>query len=318
MQILTFILIIFTLLSPVFFWMYLLQSFPHLEVWRKQFLIGLTVGAVTTLPLVYNDFWIIWGFLENIFFQFAYISGSFLGFEIFISLTLFFSIIFIVSVASIYFMRKKMQSYYISSCIWYIILIWVYSIIMYWLYYILWSSSSWESINFWGYVFQGFALVLGYYIIISLLEEGVKYFWNTEVLRWDMRNFSKIIWFACVSGLGFAFFENILYAYSFYVSSSWLSGVFQPIFFRSIFTVSLHILCAILLASGLYIFSKHRLKTKYMYLSLFSLSWWALLAHALFNTALTYWYMWVIFIYIFALYICVVYVTAEWWAENKM
>jgi len=318
MQILTFLLIAFTLLSPVFFWMYLLQSFPHLWVWRKQFFIGIIAGAMMTLPLVYNDIWVMGGVLDSIFFSFSYISESFFGLEILMRLSLFFGIIFISWAGFLYFKNKNIHKSYISACIGFILLIAICSVVMYIVYSLLWSSAHGETLSIWDYIFQGFALIFWYYMIISILEEGLKYFWNTQVLIGNMNNFYKIIWFACASGLGFSFFENILYAYSFYMNSSWLSGVFQPIFFRSIFTVSLHILCAILLASGLYIFSKHALKTKYMYLALFSLSWWALLAHALFNTAMTYWYVWVIFLYIFALYICVVYVTAEWWAENKM
>jgi len=241
-----------------------------------------------------------------------------LGLEIFLSLLVFFAVIFILTMICFYILDRKIYATYISSCIGFTLIAVASSVSIYGLYFFMWSSESGLSTNFWGYIFQGFALIFWYYMIISLLEEGLKYFWNTQVMRWNMPDLYTILWFACATGLGFAFFENILYAYNFYMNSQSTQGIFELIFFRSIFTVSLHILCAILLASGLYIFSIQRHKTRQMYLMLFALSGGAILSHSLFNTALTYGYMGVIFLYIFALYICIVSITAEWWAESSL
>ena len=208
-------------------------------------------------------------------------------------------------------MKKKIVHPFLISFLWYTALIAMCSVPMYFVYYSLWSSSNWEVVISWDYVFQGFALIFWYYIIIALLEEGLKYFWNSQLTLLEDKSLYRTIWFACTIWLGFAFFENIFYVYNFLISSSSWDGLFQLVFFRSIFTVSLHILCAILLAGGLYLFqtiksSKHR-----MFWALLGLWWWAILAHAMFDVALSYGYLWVIFLYVFALYISVVFVSSS-------
>lgn len=317
MQIFTFLGIFFTLLSPVFFWMYVLQSFPNLGIWRKQFFIGMGAGVLTTLPLIYDNVWIIGELVEDIFFSFSYISESFLGIEIFIRIFLFFSLISLWILAFIYYKKRYFSVSFIKYFLWYTCIIGIFIFFIYIIYVTLWSSNSWEIIRPWDYVFQGFALILWYYIIVSLLEEGLKYFGNTQVLLWETGNFYNVVWYACVVWLGFAFFENILYAYNYYSTSMWFDWIFQLIFFRSVFTVSLHILCAILLAVGLYIFSNAITIKKQFLVGLFWLWGGAILSHAFFDVALSYGYLGVIFIYVFALYVTVVCVTGnEWWVEN--
>jgi hypothetical protein len=311
MQILTFIGITLTLLSPIFFWVYIFRSFPNLGIWRKQFFIGIGAWALSTLPLIYTNFWLVWNLVENIFFSFSYISQSILGVEVFLRIFLFFLIIFILGLIIIYVKKWNIWMIFLRACIWYSALIAGFSFFIYIVYSILWSSTAGVSISPWDYVFQGFALIFWYYIIISLLEEGLKYFWNTQVLFWEKNNYYKIIWYACTVWLGFAFFENILYSYEYYQRSRSFEGILQLVFFRSIFTVSLHILCAILLAAGLYIFSSAQHSQQRIYLALFGLWGWAIISHAFFDIALSYGYMGVIFLYIFALYITVVYITGE-------
>lgn len=317
MQIVTVTFITLVLLSPILFWMYILQSFPHLGVSRRQFFIGIWAWAITTLPLIYNDFWIVSSLLENIFFSFSYISQSIFWLEIFIRIFLFFACIFLLGSLLIFFKKHAISKSYLRSCLWFSVLIASSSVIIYLAYFILWSSVQGESITSWDYVFQWFALIFWYYVIISLLEEGLKYFWNNQVLLWSSRNMHKVIWFACASWLGFAFFENLLYTYSYYQGSNWFEGLFQLVFFRSIFTVSLHILCAILLAAGLYVFSNSFGVSRKIYFALFWLGGGAIFSHAFYDIALTYDYIGVIFLYTFALYVAVVYITNEWWAENS-
>jgi RsiW-degrading membrane proteinase PrsW (M82 family) len=51
-----------------------------------------------------------------------------------------------------------------------------------------------------------------------------------------------------VVALGFSFFENILYAYSFISLQGVEQELLRLVFFRSFFTVALHVLCAMLVA----------------------------------------------------------------------
>ena len=317
MEIFTLLLIALTLLSPIFFWMYILQSFPSLGIWRKQFFMGIWAGALTTLPLIYSDFWIVGGLIESIFFSLSYISESILWFTIWLRLLLFFILVFILGYWFIYLKKHIIPRSYIRSCIWYSVLILGFSFTIFFVYSIFWNPIDGEMVTSWDYVFQWFALIFWYYIIISLLEEGLKYFWNSQALLGGTKNFYKLIWYACATWLGFAFFENLLYSYSYYQQIDWLEGLFQLVFFRSVFTVSLHILCAILLAAWLYIFSQSSWDKKRMCISLLWLWWWAILSHAFFDIALSYEYIGVIFLYVFTLYITVVYITNEWWAESN-
>jgi len=317
MQIFTFLGLFFTLLSPVLFWMYVLQSFPNLGIWRKQFFIGIGAGALSTLPLIYNNIWIIGWLVEDIFFSFSYISESFLGVEIFIRIFLFFALISLWIIAFIYYNKWHFSVICMKYIFWYTSIIAAFIFIIYIIYVILWTSSSGEIIRSWDYIFQGFALIFWYYIIVSLLEEGLKYLWNTQALLWESESFYKLLWYACVVWLGFSFFENILYVYSYYTASEWFDWIFQLTFFRSVFTVSLHILCAILLAAWLYTFAYAATSKKKILLGLCCLWGGAILSHAFFDVALSYGYLGVIFIYVFALYITVVYLTGnEWWAES--
>lgn len=312
MQIFTLICTLILLFSPIFFWQYILYSFPSLGVGRRQFLLGIFIGALTTLPLFYSDIWILWRMLDNIFFSLLYILEGFLWFWLVWSLGLFFSLFFGLSCVYSYYRNKKVPFYILRLFGGFLWLVLFFSCLIYVTVFILWTWSGWEIVESWDFVFQGFAMIFWYYIIVSLLEEGLKYFWNMNLTQ-NKNHFYIIIWYACVIGLGFAFFENILYSYNYYQNQASFDGIFQLVFFRSVFTVSVHILCAIVLAGALYIYINTPMPLIKTYITLIGLWWISIFSHAFFNIALTYGYMWYMFFYLFALYIAVVYLTSHEW-----
>jgi RsiW-degrading membrane proteinase PrsW (M82 family) len=130
---------------------------------------------------------------------------------------------------------------------------------------------------------------MSYYIVISLLEEGVKYASNINTLpREQNRSFPAMLASGAVVALGFAFFENILYAYSYLQAYGVESEVLRVAFFRSLFTLALHVLCTMLLSAGFYMLLVLRGKYNKAYLLFGVLSSLAIISHMFFDVALTF------------------------------
>jgi len=171
------------LLLPLFFWMYVFSSFDHLEVSRKQFLIGLWAGALWTLPLIFNNMFILWNLIEEIFFALSFIHESVLGLSVVWSMGLFFLIMMILSLGvSILLTKKVATKKYIYSFLGLLWLLSISSILLYFLSFITPGNNSDIAIESGSFVFLGIAWVVSYYIIISLLEEWTKYISSLSIV----------------------------------------------------------------------------------------------------------------------------------------
>jgi len=308
MEIISFIFTLLLLLSPLFFWYYIFQNFPQLQVGRSQFILWICVWALVTLPLAYSNFLILWSIIQEVFMQYSYLSESFLWIWLTAQLLMLFIFFFWVSLSFSYYLlwKKSLSLLRNYIALWFLIIL--FCLISYILILVFWNSSQWKILNLWDYAFQGAIVIFWYYIIVSLLEEWLKYIWNITYI-WNSDNIYKVVGYACVIGLGFAFFENIFYSYQYYQSYGSIDGIFELIFFRSIFTVSVHILCAILLAVWIFLALNFSVRNIKLYLMLVLVWWASIVFHGVFNLALTYWYTGIIFLYIFMLYITVVYVS---------
>lgn len=310
-DIITLLFSVIILLFPLLFWMYIFTSFDHLWVSRLQFIIGIIAWVFTTLPLVFENTFILWGLIEEIFFTLSFISSSFLGIGIFIQLILFFTIIFCsLFFVNYIFFQKNIFKFH--SSIWgFVILLWVFSFLIF-LLYIFWKNiSPLTSIESGSFVFSGLWAIAGYYIVISLLEEGMKYFSSLNI-SWERQtlSFEKMLVCWAVIALGFSFFENILYAYGYILSNGIDGWLLHLVFFRTLFTISLHVLCSMLLAAWFYILIMLPAKYSKAYLLFFMFSCMSILSHAFFDIAITFWYIAVVFFYIFFLYLLVWYITS--------
>lgn len=301
------------LLLPLFFWMYVLSSFGHLGVSRKQFLFGLWAWVLATLPLLYNDMFIVWKMIEEIFFSLSFVSSSFLGVWFFWNIGLFFVIMFLISflIWKIVFKKIQLQKYLISF-FWIICLLGVFSILLYIASILWWNSVSDMKIESGSFVFIGILWITSYYIVISLLEEWIKYISNISILsQKNTLSFASMLASWAVVALGFAFFENILYSYSYIVLHGIEIELLRIAFFRSLFTVALHVLCAMLISWGFYMLLVLRWKYDKAYLLFFVFTLLSILSHAFFDVAITFWYIGVVFIYLFMLYLVMWYITSS-------
>lgn len=311
-----FIILIFSgvlLLLPLLFWMYVFSNFKHLGVSRKQFLFGIWAWALATLPLLYDNMFIIWERIEEIFFSLSFMSESLFGMSVFWHMWIFFLIITLFSfwIWNIFCNKIEIQKYIISF-LGLLFILGVFSILMYVISLFWANNTSSIAIESGSFVFAGVIWITGYYIVISLLEEWMKYISNLSTLsKKNILSFSSMLANGAVIALGFAFFENILYSYSYIVLNGVESELLQIIFFRSLFTVALHVLCAMLISGGFYMLLTLRWKYNKAYFLFFLFTFISIISHAFFDIALTFWYVGVVFIYLFMLYLLAGYITSS-------
>ncbi len=312
MEILTLIFAWIVLLLPLIFWMYIFIVFEHLGITRRDFFIWIVAGVFTTLPLVYSEFIFFWPLIEETFFQLSFIGNDFFGFMLFGKIFTFFAGIFLVLILlSKYILRKNVRKF-IYSAAWYSMIILLSCILIYVIYF--WLFDVWgdaDPVYSWNLVFSWLWAIAWYYIVVSLLEEGMKYLWNVHFLttKNTQIHFSRVLVLSAVVALWFSFFENILYTYIYYSNSGtdWLVSL---VFFRSLFTVSLHILCSMLLLTAFYMILVMRKQYKKSYILFFLFSSISIGAHMLFDVSLSFWYTFMVLFYLFALYILLVFISS--------
>lgn len=308
-EIIILILCVITLLLPLVFWSYIFTTFFVSGITKLQFLLWIAVGALASIPLVFHDAFFLWDILWNIFLA---LWNSWL-FSLVINFFIMFSGIFFVYFLGGYLFQQNKRNFWFSYLIsilaifLFILLLSVSALILQYIFpyktngVTLWYGGIVSFFSIWG--------IIGYYIVISLLEEGNKYISGLSFSgRWDyFQVLGKYISMSACIALGFAFFENILYSYS-YFQSSWISfGLLKLVFFRSVFTIILHLVCSILFALGFW-YILHISK-----ISIRKLTWFlaftllATVSHVVFDSLLSFGYLWVIFVYVGFIYLLISY-----------
>jgi RsiW-degrading membrane proteinase PrsW (M82 family) len=157
-----------------------------------------------------------------------------------------------------------------------------------------------ESITFGNIIFNSFKLIIFYYIIVAFIEESSKHFNFLQSSVLYIKSVKEGVLYAIFVALGFSLIENMLYLYNYY-STYWVNWELLNIyFFRSIFSVIVHILSSSVVA---YYFSKALLLYRQKDLSLSYLkifSFWLLISillHLFFDVALTLWFTVIMFFY---------------------
>jgi len=228
--------------------------------------------------------------------------------------------IFIFSVLFKHSIYKFIQKY-VSALLVYFIVILLGSVIIYLAGRYMPEGNPMIQVQYIRYAFISFWWIVWYYIIVSLLEEWIKYFWTHGVVRENKKIlFIDFILVACAVALWFSFVENIVYTYS-YAS---LLGVdywlLQVIFFRSIFAMILHIVGVIFMASWFWylLFSEYpALKRGKAFAICVSVS---LISHTLFDVSLTYNYIGFIFLYVILIYLTLTYLLThqeQWFVDSQ-
>lgn len=277
------------------------------------------MGAISTIPFVYHEKLFFGSFLEKIFFHLSTIQFSFFWEWLYFSLGLFFLSAWGIMFAISYFFQEKKKAFFsilsLSAIAFFALLVlWVGLIALF--SGGLKQDYSSIAVGFWSFSFATLGLIVSYYIIISFLEEWLKFL---SSLGFSGRAdyfvvFQKFICLSACIALGFAFYENILYTWSF-ASGKWLSdGIVGLVFFRSVFSVILHLVSSLLFALGFwYIFhaSKNLLTQIASFVLVASLG---LASHVFFDVFLTFGYIWYVFFYIVGIYLFLSYLTTT---ENQ-
>jgi RsiW-degrading membrane proteinase PrsW (M82 family) len=298
-----------TLLSffPIVIWAYIFSYIDNDNINKKRFFIWIIWWALSVVPILYMD-----RLLEiinvkylNIFYFISNISDFFSSIEFWFSLALFFLVIITISFllwAFIHFF-KKIFSVYVQNIVIFLIFIVFISFLVFLLNipltWIDFEVSGW--IKFWDIIFNSFKLIIFYYLLVAFIEETSKHFnfLQSSILHID--SIKTWVLYAVFVALWFSLVENVLYLYNIYIINWWISWeLLKTYFFRSIFSVIVHVLCSSVVA---YYFSKALLLYREKnfsipYLKIFS--FWLLISiilHLIFDVALTLGFWFIMFIY---------------------
>lgn len=302
------IYIILALISffPIVIWAYIFSYIDDNPLNKKRFFVGVIWGALSVVPILYMD-----KILEvlnfkylNIFYFVSQIKWLFTSFEFWLSLSLFLFVIVLFSFLLWWFAFKfkEIIKIYFKNILVFLVFIALLSVTIFFL-NIIFSKMDFaisESIAFWNIIFNSFRLIVFYYLLVAFIEEASKHFNFLQSSALYIKSIKDWVLYAIFVALWFSLIENMLYLYNYY-STTWLNGELVKIyFFRSAFSVIVHILSSSVVA---YYFSKALLLYRhhdlsFSYLKIFS--FWILvsiLLHLFFDVALTLWFSFVMFIY---------------------
>ena len=298
-----------TLLSffPIVIWAYIFSYIDNNDINKKRFFIWLVWWALSVIPILYLD-----KLLEilnikylNIFYFISNISDFFSSLEFWFSLALFFLVIITISFllwAFLHFFRK-IFSVYVQNIVIFLIFIVFISFLVFilniWLSWIDFEVSG--NIKFGNIIFNSFKLIIFYYLLVAFLEETTKHFNFLQSSILHIKSIKTWVLYAVFVALWFSLVENVLYLYSIYINNWWISWeLLKTYFFRSIFSVIVHVLCSSVVAfyftKALLLYRKKNFSIPY--LKIFS-TWLSIsiLLHLIFDVALTLGFWFIMFIY---------------------
>ena len=307
------IIIGFISLIPIVVWGYIFSYIDSSKLSRKRFVVWLIGWAISVIPILFLEKLLesSWFNFLNIFEKITQTSSLLWAFEFNISLTLFLFILAWVAFIAISWTdrSKKTLRIYLKNILifsWIISVLTVF-ILLFWITGV-WAQSIQNGNHFWEIAFDTVKLVIFYYILIAFIEEASKHFNFLQSSILHIKNIQQWVLYAIFVALGFAFIENILYFHTLY--STWgltmeLSSIY---FYRSIFSVMLHILCSSIVW---YSFSKAHLqytakRLNFAYIR--TLSLWLFIAvflHLLFDLSLTFGLTFMIIVYFIGWYLYV-------------
>jgi len=302
------IYIILALISffPIVIWAYVFSYIDDNPLNKKRFFIGVLWWSLSVVPILYMD-----RILEildfkylNAFHYIYQIKSFFSSLEFWMSLSLFLLVIVLFSFIFWWFVHKFREVFkiYLKNILVFLVFILLLSVVVFIL-NIIFSKFDFnisETIYFWDIIFNSFKLIVFYYLVIAFIEESSKHFNFLQSSVLQINSIKDWVLYAIFIALGFSLVENMLYLYNFY-TVYWLnSELLKLYFFRSAFSVIVHILSSSVVA---YYFSKALLLYRNKDLSLPYLKiflFWLLISillHLFFDVAMTMWFSLVMFIY---------------------
>ncbi|MDD5213466.1 MAG: PrsW family glutamic-type intramembrane protease [Candidatus Gracilibacteria bacterium] len=323
----TFLIIVISFL-PILLWAYVFSYFDNSALSRTRFVFGLGAGIISVVPILYFSdlinslslpFLNVFSALHNIstfsssFFFFASIFSFFsflLVLSLFAGLVSFykqisFKNLFILYLKNLFYIASFLA---LSSAVIYVLNL-VFSQIPFF------SNTRDLGVNFGDIAFSSLKLIIFYYILVGIIEELSKYlgFFSSSFLY--IKTVRTGVLYAVFVALGFSLAENILYFKNIFDNVGLNGQLVTTYFFRSIFSVILHVLCSFIVA---YYFSQALIKyrnldIRFPYIKVFfSGLLVAIILHMIFDIALTFGFTFFIFLYLIGAYL---YITGVFYKE---
>jgi len=305
LQIITILLITLISLFPIVIWAYIFSYIDDNSLNKKRFLVWIIWWALSVFPILYMDKIISFTNFDylNIFYFIHNIWDFTSVIQLIISLSIFLIFLVIISFLLWSFTHKFKEIILI-----YLKNILVFLVLIVWLWFLAYIFNKFMPFNFnidnpswfWKIIFDSFKLIIFYYLLVAFIEESSKHFNFLQSSVLYINTIKTWVLYAIFIALWFALVENILYLYNIY-TVKWIGvELISTYFFRSIFSIMVHILTSSVVA---YYFSRalilYRSKElSFPYLKIF-LTWLiaSILLHLVFDVALTLWFSFVIIIY---------------------
>ncbi|MDD4151466.1 MAG: PrsW family glutamic-type intramembrane protease [Candidatus Gracilibacteria bacterium] len=325
----TFIIMMISLL-PILLWAYIFSYFDNSENNRIRFFLGIGAGIFSVIPILYFgdliDF-LSFPFL-NVFSYIHNISSFSSSLLFFLSILLFSSSLLFLSIfAGIISFYKKIKFknlmiLYFKNFIFFCLFLLLSSISIYILNYLFnlipffYLNRENLGINFGEIAFSSLKLIIFYYILVGIIEELSKYlgFFSSSYIY--INSVKTGVLYGVFVALGFSLAENILYLQNIFDTNGFSGKLITTYFFRSIFSVMLHVLCSFVVS---YYFSKALIKyrglnLKFPYIKTFFFGLLvSIILHTFFDVALTFGLTFFIFLYFIGGYF---YITNIFYKDN--
>lgn len=319
------IILILIAFFPIVIWAYVFSYIDDAHTNRYRFFMGIFWGALSVVPILYMPELAAifsWSYV-NVFAFLPQISSFFTSLNFWVSLSVFLLLVVLFSFSfwSIFQKIKNIVIIYLKNIL---VFLWFIGVLVGVIYVIqLWSSSLWLEKNidapiaFWEILFSSLKLVIFYYVVVAFIEEASKHFNFLQSSILQITTIKDGVLFAIFVALGFAFIENILYFYPLYQQGGISSELLKVYFFRSIFSVIVHVICSSVVA---YYFSKAYITYKGKDLSIPYIKMFgygigvSVLLHLIYDVALSVWFGFIMFIYFIFGYL---YVSSIFYKEGE-
>ncbi|MCH2188292.1 PrsW family intramembrane metalloprotease [Candidatus Gracilibacteria bacterium] len=310
-----FLLLGFISFLPIVVWAYVFSYIDDDPRNRKRFFMGIFGGVCAGLPILFFPL-LLDRFNISGLNVFSYLSGfSHIGETVYAStgLAIFIGFLGLVSCIGGFLLLKnffQLQSLFFKNMSILVLLSFLLGLVIFGFHTLFGRfDMSVESGIFLGEVFlNSFQLIILYYFVVAFIEEAGKHFNFLQSSMDQIRSPKSALLYAIFVALGFAFIENILYLFSVYKNMGWGMELLEVYFFRSVFSVFVHVICSSVVA---YFFSRAFLaypgqdfSLKYIKI-FFSGILLALILHLLFDVALTLEWGFVLFFYFIGGYLAV-------------
>ena len=287
-EVLSFLLAGIAAFVPVLLWAY---AFSYIEAEQgsiRRFALGIFVGSVAVIPVAFMQEILAMIGLEkyNIFVLISRGISAFTGWE---ALLLLLAIIIAIALVLLFAVRGETSGIrlFFRSVLASIVASIFFP--LFWLGFLGTSNSS-VQVSIASATLTGFVSITLAYFVVALVEECGKHL-SIFSLASPAEIAENAIKFAIFSALGFAFFENILYFIQAFAAGGG-AGIWVS---RSLFSIGVHIVSAVMLAVPLAYARKSGVPVKFF--ALLGAFFLGIFFHAFFDIGLSFGKMWVIFLY---------------------